>query len=386
MDGQTPRAADGAAGVLIACPSGHPRKPTSRAWMFPKHLDSQATLQGAVGHLARRALLWLLLSAAIRAVAAEYEVDGEIVQTIFWHDGSVQSAKRGTFTVFVKGCSWLIHTVDQDDNGKAIVRETACANGAEIYEVEGHLTHESVIAHHRPALDWNVASIVSNSVPVGQTEEYFVCHLWLMFASGCYFEHPSTNWLTPVFDSNASVTVDPTPRREAKWELINGPGSLPLSVVYLGLRQLTNATYVATGVTNVGEIVTASGFVFEERVSWGFAPGAILPGESAPTYRICKHAVATVTAVRPFCSRRALLPTAKGMTMVIDQRLAHATPPIESSMYIVRNGVRWASVEEARKLCLLSKQVRQRHSSVVLCAMVLLSAGPLLFLARRKPK
>jgi hypothetical protein len=383
---QALRTAEDAPRASIARSGDHPEGAGSRAGIFPNYVDCRVRLQGAVEQLTWRALLWLLLSAAVTASAAEYEVDGEIVQTIFWHDGNVQLVKRSAFTVFVKGPSWLIHTTDEDLNGEPLVRETACANGAEIYEVEGHLTQDNAIANPRAPLDWNVASIVSNNVPVGQTDDYFVCHLWLMFASGCYFEHPATNWLTPVFDSNASVAVDPTLKREAKWELISGPGSLPLSVVYLEGARLTNATYAATGVTNAGEIPMASGFVFEERVGYGFGPGTILSGDSVPTYRIRKHAVATVTAVRPMCSRRELLPTAKGMTMVSDQRLAHATTPIECTTYIVRNGVRWVSVAEAKRLSLLSRRGRQKHSLVVVWAMALIAAAPMLFLIRRGAK
>ena len=50
----------------------------------------------------------------------------------------------------------------------------------------------------------------SNNVPVGEADDDFLCHLWLMFASGCYFENLATNWLTPVYDINASVIGIPT--------------------------------------------------------------------------------------------------------------------------------------------------------------------------------
>ena len=153
-----------------------------------------------------------------------------------------------------------------------------------------------------------MASIVSNNIPVGQTFGYFNGHIWQMFASSCYFANLATNWLTPVYDLNTSAPVKPTLRRKAKWKLINGPGSLPSrSVVYVD-RGVAIATYAATGVTNAGKIQIPGGFVFEQRVNgnlFGPGPADPLPGVSVPAYHILERAVATVTEVRPGCSRGA---------------------------------------------------------------------------------
>ena len=53
-------------------------------------------------------LVCMLLNAAFAAFSAEYEVDGEIVQTKYRQDGSVQFQTRSKFTVFVRDCAWLI--------------------------------------------------------------------------------------------------------------------------------------------------------------------------------------------------------------------------------------------------------------------------------------
>jgi hypothetical protein len=277
-----------------------------------------------------RVTWWLsflsLLNLVFSVSATEYEVDGEIVQTVFRQDGGVQSTQLSSFTVFVKDCSWLIQTIDHDEAGKQLLkRETACVNSAEIYEVDGPPVRANATGGHAGGRSWNVASIVSNNVPVGQADDYFVSHLWLMFASGCYFAKLSTNWITPVYDLNASAPIHPELKRQAQWELMNGPGSLPSSVTYLGTADVpTNATYLATSITNAGDVRIPSGFVFELKVAYGFAPGPILPGESAPSYHIRKRAVATVSKVRPVCSRDDLLPEADGTTTVIDRRL----PPV----------------------------------------------------------
>lgn len=297
----------------------------------------------------------LLLGIVVKVSAAEYEVDGQIEQTLYERDGSVATLQKSQFTVFVRDCSWLIRTTQNDTNGRPVTaRETACVNGTEIFEVSGRADYGNTATGRRsPSL--NTASIVSNNVPVGQRDGYFVCHIWQMFASGCYFQNRSNSWLTPAYDSNASVGVQPDLKRKAEWDLIDGPGSLPKSVVYYngyGFNPV-DATYTATGVTNAGTIKIPSGFVFEARTSRNFLPGPIEPGGTIPDYGIRKRTVATVTAVRPACSRSDLTPIAKGKTMVIDQRPQQEpspeVPATNVTYYIVQDGVQWLPIEKAKK-------------------------------------
>ena len=205
-----------------------------------------------------------------------------------------------------------------------------------------------------------------------------------MFGSGCYFANLNTNWLTPVYDSNASVAVDPNLKLEAKWELVKGPISLPLRAVYLQSSEVTDATFESTGVTNLGELQIPSGFVFEQRVGTSFAPGPIAPGELAPTYRVRKRAEATVSAIRPGCSRRELLPIAKGRTLVIDQRLAHASTPIPRTAYVIPRGVRWVSVEEAKQLAVSADPPRKSFIMRVAFVVLVLLPLPVILLSRKK--
>jgi hypothetical protein len=327
----------------------------------------------------------ILLSAVIPVSAVEYEVDGQIEQILYNRDGSVGALEKSQFTVFVKDCAWLIQTTDLDKAGKPVaMRETACTNGAEVYEVSGPINGGNTSAGHRPS-SWNVATIVSNNVPVGQTAGYFVCHLWLMFASGCYFENSATNRLTPVYDSNASASVNPHLTRRAEWELVNGPGSLPLSVVYfVEFSHITNATYVTTGVTNVDKLKIPRGFVFEYRINGVhyFAPGPIPPGGTLPAYHILRRAVATVTAVRPYCSRSDLSPIATGKTMVIDERSTnYLTHPNNLPTYIVKTGAQWLPLAKAQQ-SYVSRRIPPKPPSRGIVAIMLLlpTAALLLFL------
>jgi hypothetical protein len=297
----------------------------------------------------------ILFSAVVTVSAAEYEVEGNIEQAIYKRDGSVATLQKSQFTVFVRDCSWLIRTTQNNTNGKPVAAsETACVNGTEIFEVAGRTDNANTGAGQRSP-PMNMASIVSNNIPVGQNAGYSVCHLWLMFASGCYFQNRSNKWLTPVYDSNASANVRPDLKREAEWDLIDGPESLPKRVVYYNhnFGRNIDAIYTATGLTNAGTTKIPNGFVFEYRMNRNFLPGPIEPGQTFPSYGIYKRAVATVTAVRPYCSRKDLTPTAKGKTMVIDQRAwqdpASQVPVTVLKYYVVQDGVKWLPFAKAKE-------------------------------------
>lgn len=330
--------------------------------------------------------LCLLLGTFVKTSAAQYEVDGQIEQVLYKMDGSVQTEQKAGFTVFVKDCSWLIQTTNLDSDGNPQgVNETASANGGVIYSLDIRPSgHDGVVFP-------NFANIYSNNIPVGETDDYFICHLWLMFASGCYFENPATNLLTPAYDSNASAVVNPNLKREAKWEFINGPGSLPLNVVYLDepFNRITNATYMSTGVTNVGKLKFPSGFVFEQRIIGGrnFAPGSSISGVPDPNYRVRKRAVATVTAVRPYCSRAEFVPTAKGNTQVSDERLARVPNSNPRMYYRFLDSVRWVSVEQAKRLVAAQSPPKNPPSKTIVVVILLMPAAVVLslwFLNRSK--
>ena len=248
-------------------------------------------------------ILCLLEAMIIPASAVEYEVDGQLDQTIYNRDGKIATFHRSQFTVFVRDCSWLIQTSENGTNGSpGYVRETAFVNGSEIYEVDGRSSGS------------NMATITSNNVPVARYNGYFVCHIWLMYASGCYFAGLTNDMVTPAYNINAAVMFHPNYKLKAKWDLADGPWSLPLNVTFFDDIDESPiiATYKAIGVTNAGKIKIPSGFMFEERgrSRFGYYPGPIVPGKSYPEYSIRKQVVAMVTAVRPYCSRSDLTATA----------------------------------------------------------------------------
>jgi hypothetical protein len=339
----------------------------------------------------RTALFCLLLGALVKTSAAQYEVEGQIEQTIYKADGTSQLEQTNRFTVFVNDCSWLIQATNFDESGQPLtVSVTASANGGVIYSVVVPANPDDPM-RGRPgsAPFWNTANIYSNAAPVGETDGDYIGHLWLMFASGCHLKNLSTNRLTPVYDVNASASVDSTLERRAKWDLADGQGSSPLNVTYYlnSDEALIDATYAATGVTNAGNLTIASGFVFEQRTGARFTAGPTKPGDATPSYRIRKRAVATVTAVRPYCSRKEFVPTTKGDTRVTDERLARVPNANRRMFYRFPDGVRWISVESAKRMVATQSPPRNPPSKPIVVVFLLAPAAVVLslwFLNRSK--
>jgi hypothetical protein len=302
-------------------------------------------------------ILFFLLVTITKVPAVEYEVDGQLEQTIYKWDYSVATFHQYQFTVYVRDCAWLIRATVNGANGKPVsASETACVNGTEIYQLSGPVDGTNAVIGRRSG-SVNGASIVSNNVPIGETERYFVNHIWLMYASGCYFQNRTNNWLAPVYSVNASAMAEPYLKVITKWELLDGPGSLPKSVTYYrdqnsGIFQNNNpieATYTATGITNAGSIKIPSGFVFE----WIRGPGRTVSlinptnppviDQHAATNSLRKRTVDTVTAVRPYCSRKGLTPKAIGGTMVNDlrplQEVWSPTLPTNPAEWLIQHGL-----------------------------------------------
>ncbi len=258
---------------------------------------------------------------------SEYEVDGLLTQTMFGFNGTNRAASA-SFTVCVRDCGWLIRTVETNENGSVGWKEVGSTNGTEIYECGGGLGGSGMV----------MGQIDPGNVPVGQLDNAVVGHLWLMFASKCYWPALTSDQLTPVYDWRASAAAAGSAfgnrqKVSADWELLKGPGSLPREVRYLDVVNRTNAIYTITGTNSAGGMLFPAGFVFQR-----------FNGN-----RVEKRVEVTVTAIRPVCSRAALIPLPNGRAMIIDNRLTSDVPSHPPSY---RNPVvgQWPTLEEARSL------------------------------------
>jgi ankyrin repeat protein len=152
--------------------------------------------------------------------AYEYEVDGLVNQTITQFNGTNLHASA-SFTVYVRDCSWLIATTETNEAGGMVAREIGSTNGTEIYEC----------THGLGGFGPMMGQIESNNIPVGEQDSAVVGHLWLMFASQCYWPNLNSDQLTPIYDWRASVAAASIgfgnhQKVSADWELLNGLGSL----------------------------------------------------------------------------------------------------------------------------------------------------------------
>jgi hypothetical protein len=263
----------------------------------------------------------MIVAFEIGSRASEYEVKGKVHQIITEANGYREEGSS-EFTVFVRDCGWLIQIDGQDKNGKTIREEIGSTNGTDIFYLVG-----------------GTAVIISNNVPVGFLDRSLGGHLWLMYASQCYWGTLKSDMVTPVFNWKACAGANPDLKVSAQWQLLNGPGSLPREVDYLGEWDETNGLYTVTGTTNVGQSMVPKSFVFEERYAVAMK-GMVLR----------KRVEAEVSTVRPSCSKASLLPVPNNKTINVDFRLV--TDRNAANLPTYRNPVdgKWASVEEARKI------------------------------------
>ena len=176
--------------------------------------------------------------------AVEYEVEGRLTQTTVQRNGGDLHASA-SFTVFVRDCSWFMEMIETNENKGVSHRQFGATNGNEFYECSASPIYGSTNLNEHPTNAAGFARLISSKlmiaqitpgqVPVGQLDNAIIGHLWLMFASQCYWPASTNSRLTPVYDWEASFMAGGQNRKvPAKWELLAGAGSLPRDVQYLG--------------------------------------------------------------------------------------------------------------------------------------------------------
>ena len=311
------------------------------------------------------AAAWFVFS----SLASEYEVDGNVSQTISTYNGGTLHATT-SFTVAVRGCGWLIGTMETNEIGGVIRREIRSTNGAEIYECEHPLGQIQL-----PVASTNATSsgtpvfkkspgpmfavMVPGNIPIGETDSSVVGHLWQMFASQCYWPELKTDQLKPVYDWQASVGAHGQNLKvSAGWNLLDGPGSLPQAVWYLGQWGETNGFYRITGSNSVGGTLIPTGFTFER-----LKVGPLKENSFVHEMVVGKRVDVEVTAIRPGCSRASLMPTPNGRAVVVDRRFDSGIPNRPPSYQNPVNG-QWPTIEESKQLAKAQQTVDLHNLAV----------------------
>jgi hypothetical protein len=309
---------------------------------------------GSWGLVVGAHMMALLLSAR----ATEYELQGNIQQTIFQRNGK-RLQYTNEFAIYVRDSAWLIATIEHGDRGEVWRREIGSTNGSEICELILPLDSTDGPAGAKRSLPFRQGFISRSTVPVDRLDTGVIGHLWVMFASRDYWPLGNAGMLTPPYDWHATVGANPGIKVAAEWELIDGPGSLPREVRYLGHWEETNGLYRMTGVTNVGKVPVPRGFIFEEKHVGAQLENSLLYGMA-----LRKRVEAKVTSASSMCSRENLLPArGYGRTVIIDWRLE--IPNAENSIptYSLPDLAWWPTVEEAKKL--LPKHEVQNDSTLM---------------------
>jgi len=296
------------------------------------------------GWFLTRCLMMMAMTATAPAWAAEYEVDGKLSQTIFRVNSSNLHASA-SFTVFVRDCGWLIQTTETNERGNVLLREIGSTNAGVICECYHGAQAAQAPAPGGPPPQ-TVATIIPGDIPVGQLDIAVTGHLWLMFASQCYWTHLKSDRLTPVYDWHASVAAHGDKQTvEAQWDLLSGPGSLPREVRYLGQWEETNGLYRVTGSNSVAGMLIPTGFFFEARTVGPLLENSLIHGMT-----VRKRVDVEVTAVRPVCSRASLLPSPPAGTFIIDRRMPDLAAPSSVPSYRIAKAGQWPSIEEATQM------------------------------------
>jgi hypothetical protein len=309
-------------------------------------------------------LTYLIIATALfnfPSLASEYEVDGNVSQNITNYNGSILHASA-SFTVFVRDCDWLIETMETNEIGIVCHREVGATNGADIYECEQPMgkAQASATTNGTSSLrtlpnassraGFGFAVMIPGNVPVGETDSAVVGHLWLMFASRCYWQDLHTDQLRPVYDWHASVAAKGQDRKvKAEWDLLNGAGSLPQEVRYLGEWGQTNVLYRITGSKSVGGMLIPTGFAFQR-----FQIGPLNENTFVHEMVVNKRVDVTVTDIRPTCSRASLIPTPEGRSVVVDRRFDSGIPNRPPSYQNPVSG-QWPTMDKSKELANVAK-------------------------------
>lgn len=299
-------------------------------------------------------------------LASEYEVDGKISQTMIApHGGKLHAT--ASFTVFVRGCGWLIEAMETNEIGGVTRREIGSINGTEIYECEHPLGWiQSPVASTNAASsgtpDFKKSSgamfavMVPGQIPIGETDSAVVGHLWLMFASQCYWPDLKTDELRPVYDWHASVGAHGQDIKvRAEWDLLNGPGSLPRKVRYFGEWDATDGLYTITGTNSVGGTLIPTGFTFER-----LQVGPLNENTFVHDMVVVKRVDVEVMAIRPGCSRASLIPSPDDRAVVVDRRFDSGIPNRPPSYQNPVNG-QWPTIDKSKELAKNQQAVDLRN-------------------------
>jgi hypothetical protein len=304
--------------------------------------------------------------------AQQYEIDGKIELRLSHFDRSLWKLYDGNFRVCVNDCAWLVQITETNDFGTPHRREVGTRDGKEIFEMtvpyEPIFSSDVILGSAKAGRIRPTAFLSSNTIPVGSLDSSFTGHLWLMFASSCYFRTAAPGELTPVFDYRATPSLNPSTTLKANWKLLEGPGSLPASVTYFGPDGTPSAVYTMTGFTNIGAMALPTGFHFSQ------------PGTGY------KEVSAVVTAIRPTCSLSDLRPAVKQQMIMVDLRWHPGDPGVRFTTYTADY---WPTVKQAQGIYYSTRSGAagapvHSPSSLMIVILVGLLIAPPVFLVLQK--
>lgn len=204
-----------------------------------------------------------MLIFSVPLAAQDFVVSGSLHSKVYF---GPSPEERDTFTITVSGCNWLLHEDLTELKMDGVIQTNKIAYTEASFDGKRYYTVIPVGRsknHTNPAPFIAIGQVGDGIIPVDTGSH--VRDLWLGFASHCYFEHITNEWLYPLFmqASDAAYVTGPFLVKTIV-EYPSGSRYLPSTILYTfdfagtvsqqqGLQDVhgTNAVLVVDEFTNI---------------------------------------------------------------------------------------------------------------------------------------
>lgn len=291
----------------------------------------------------------LLIIGGVHSHAQAFKAEGRTKYQVF-NQGKLVYSNTNNFTAEVSGCDWLIRTVPLGKGPDDTLDYT------EMHHRHGEIKMiYAFISKTNKSVTNIIVKVEGNDVP--EDDGSTISHLWLGYASACYFASVTNGLLKPVWMLDDGDLRFENFQVQGNWILNNSAPKLPDSVVYFSDGNLrlkrgggerltlkapgpfssgyTNAIYTVLGWTNFGSAIEVPHrFVFQRY-------GTKVDATTNTDLAIINLVEVYTETLKPIGLNSTLNPEVTGIAHVADRRFF---PPIRNIEYKVKDGA-WQTKE-----------------------------------------
>lgn len=280
--------------------------------------------------------------------ATQYEIAGRVTYQQTEHDGKIRSLRDYAFTVNVDGCRWQINQEllrfikgGNERTNLPLISYVCSSDLTNLYSISTMGTNGVKLI--KPLSNRSSGFIGTGDAPYGLSSSSTYV-LWYAFASSCYFERVTNEYIHPVITLDSSGDYARDYRVRSKWGLAEAPPHLP-KMISFGMYQShmnnsgkpvrqdifesTNCILAVKSFTNLGS------YVFPKEVS---AQYFVFPDESNYAIRLPEATVTVeVTNILLASSLREFTPHIDGAAFLTDLRPVKHEVPVRAVLGIQTN-------------------------------------------------